>query len=388
MDTIGLSDLAKQYRATLLDDVMPFWMRYGLGSADGALNNCIDDDGRLKSADRFMWSQGRALWVFSALYNRIEQRQEWLDVAHRVFGYLRNRGRNKHGDWVYHVDGEGNIVEGDTSIYVGGFVLAGLSEYFRATQNQDAAALALDTYDRSLARINAPGSYDIRPYHLPKGMRNLGVRMVFTLYFYELGHTLGRPDIISEAARLGDEILGFIDPTSGLGREFTLLDGNVDDSPLGRVCIPGHVIEGLWFYISTTLADRGDKTTIARCCELIRAHLEAGWDKEHGGVRLAVDATGAGPAAWEKADCKPMWAQMECLVATMLAHQHTGDQWCMEWHERIRNYAYSHYPTPAGDWTQWLGRDNAPIPPFVLPVKDPFHLPRCLMYLIKFAGEG
>jgi len=65
---------AARYRDILLNDVMPFWLKYALGSADGAIDNCLDDEGRKQSTDRFLWSQGRALWTFSALYRRVEAR--------------------------------------------------------------------------------------------------------------------------------------------------------------------------------------------------------------------------------------------------------------------------------------------------------------------------
>ena len=77
-----------RYRDILLNEVMPFWMRHALGAADGAINNCLDDEGRLQSTDRFLWSQGRALWTFSMLYQLIEQRQEWVDAAHGIYRYL------------------------------------------------------------------------------------------------------------------------------------------------------------------------------------------------------------------------------------------------------------------------------------------------------------
>ena len=57
------------YRKTLLEDVIPFWMNFSLDSKTGAINNCLEDDGTLLSEDKYLWSQGRALWTFSALYN-------------------------------------------------------------------------------------------------------------------------------------------------------------------------------------------------------------------------------------------------------------------------------------------------------------------------------
>ena len=71
---------AKAYRQTLLQDIVPFWLRHALDSS-GALNNCLDDAGVILSRHRFVWSQARALWTFSALCNRFGAREEWLSVA-------------------------------------------------------------------------------------------------------------------------------------------------------------------------------------------------------------------------------------------------------------------------------------------------------------------
>jgi N-acylglucosamine 2-epimerase len=175
------------YRKTLLEDVVPFWMKYSLGSADGAINNCLDDEGNLVSNDRFLWSQGRALWMFSALYNRIEKKQKWLEVATRIFQYLCSHGRDTEGRWMFRLDGEGTVLETDVSIFVDGFVMNGLGEYYLATKNEQAAKLAVETYENVLDRLHRPGSYNIRPYDIPQGMENLGVNMIFSSFVYALG---------------------------------------------------------------------------------------------------------------------------------------------------------------------------------------------------------
>ncbi len=153
------------------------------------------------------------------------------------------------------------------------------------------------------------------------------------------------------------------------------------DTDKARVCIPGHVIEAMWFLISI-FEESGDRKPINQCCDLIRRHLELGWDGEFGGIRLALDVEGRESVCWPKADCKPWWVQVEALVATAYAYLHTSSQWCLDWHEKIRGYAFSHYPQPAGEWTQWLDRYGKKVESAALPVKDPFHLPRGLMYLV------
>ena len=56
------------------------------------MNNCISEDGEVLSYDRYLWSQGRALYTFSALCNKIENREEYRRVADGLFEYLVNNG--------------------------------------------------------------------------------------------------------------------------------------------------------------------------------------------------------------------------------------------------------------------------------------------------------
>ena len=69
-------------------------------------------------------------------------------------------------------------------------------------------------------------------------------------------------------------------------------------------------------------------------------------------------------------------------IAALLAYEATGLPWCLEWHQRVLDYALAHYPVPAhGEWRQKLDRQGRPITDTLfLPVKDPFHLPRALIY--------
>ena len=130
-----MKDYYQLYRDTLNKEVIPYWLKYGKDES-GAINNCIAEDGSLLSKDRYIWSQGRALWTFSAMYNRMEKKQEYLDMADGLFRYLSNVGKNSDKSWNYLYDVSGNILEDDISIYVDGFVLAGMTEYYIATKNE------------------------------------------------------------------------------------------------------------------------------------------------------------------------------------------------------------------------------------------------------------
>jgi len=371
----------KLYRKTLLEDVVPFWMRHALDPESGAINNVLDDEGHLLSRDRFLWSQGRALWTFSALDKRVEQRQEWLDVANGLYRYLSSHGRDDRGRYMYRLDADGNVLERDISIYVDGFVFNGLGEYYRATGSEDAARLALDIYENTRNRLRT-SDYGIAPYVLPEGMKALGIRLIFSSFFDNLGIALNRPEIRKEGYAYARELLSdFYVPEKNAVLEFVSLDGKFVNTPQTRICVPGHVIEACWFLISI-FEDTNDPQLIRQCCDLIKRHLELGWDAEYGGIRLALDIEGREPVHWKNPEAKAWWVQVEALVATAYAYLHTGADWCVEWHEKVQEYCYAHYPVPTGEWTQWLDRQGHKTESAGLPVKDPFHLPRGLIYLM------
>jgi N-acylglucosamine 2-epimerase len=366
----------------LLESSARFWMRYGIDREFGGVGNLLDDAGNRVGSDKYLWSQGRALWTFSALCNRIDPRDPWRAAADHVFEYLLKHGRDGRGHWMYRLDSSGNILDRDISIYVDGFVMNGVGEYFRLTCDSRAKDLALQTYEATIARLNAPGSYGVAPYEIPHGLKTHGVAMLFSHVLFHLGHALDRPDITGAGLKRLDEIFAhFHVRQKGAILEFVSQDGGFVDSPQGRACVPGHALESMWFAID--IFERTNQPErIAECCRLIRRHIELAWDDEFGGLVLAIDIDGQSPPYWKNPECKPWWVQVEAMVAAIYAYVHTSDRWYLEQFDRISAHAQRHYPTPAGEWTQWLDRRGHKMPSAALPVKDPFHLPRGLMRLI------
>lgn len=109
--------LDARYRRLLLDGIAPFWLSHGIDWEYGGVRSCMTDSGELVSRDKFIWSQARSVWTFAALYNRIEKRPEFLEVAKNSLRFLLAHGRDDRGRWVYHTDREGRVIEGATSIY-------------------------------------------------------------------------------------------------------------------------------------------------------------------------------------------------------------------------------------------------------------------------------
>ena len=379
-------ELYEQYSTTLNQEVMPYWLKYS-GDDSGAINNCLAEDGTLLSKNRYIWSQGRALWTYSAMYNRIEKKPEYMLRATGLFNYLKSTGRSADGKWNYLFDYNGKMLEADISIYVDGFVMAGMTEYYVATGNAEAKQIALETFENTWKRLQKAGSYQVAPYVIPDGMKTHGVNMIYAFFYYCLGKATGRNDICDIGYQLAIEVLDkFYVAKKNAILEFVNVDGSFSDTPEGRSCVPGHAIECMWFLINI-FEDRNEPENIAKCCILIRRHIELAWDVNKGGLCLALDIDDKEPIFWGKPSYKPWWVQVEALVATAFAYKHTQDPWFLEMHRKVNAYAFTHYPNGFGDWYNWLDSNGNVGETAALPVKDPFHLPRGLIYLCDLFGR-
>ena len=382
--SVRFADLLAIYRAELLERTVPFWLQHAMDWEQGGLCSCISDTGKILSTDKYMWSQLRAIWTFSALYNQIEKRQEWLDAAQHIFEFARRYGRDPQGRWVFAVDAQGTVLQGATSIYADGFAIYGLTEFAHASGSQEAIDLALATYENVQKRLAQPGSYETAPYPLPEGVKAHGVSMIFSLVFHELGLLLNDDAILAAGKHHAEEVMtAFLQPDQKLLFEYVHLDNSLLNSAQGRAIVPGHAIESMWFMMHI-YQHWGDKERLALAAEVIQWHMKLGWDDEFGGILLARDAAGGEPW-WPFADSKLWWPHTEALYALLLAYEQTGAVWALDWFAKVHDYAFSHYPVAKhGEWTQKLDREARPFTQTVaLPVKDPFHLPRALINVIK-----
>lgn len=388
-DAVDLPELNAFLRRHLLDDIMPFWERHGFTSQRPGIDTCLTDDGTLLSEDRYLWSQLRAIWTFSALYRRIEQRPEWLQHARDIFDFAAAHGRDDASHWVFRVSPDGQIRTGATSIYAEGFAILGLTELYRAGGDERALQLAMETFEQVLPRLARWNEMPTTPYDIPPGMKAHGVSMIFSHAFDSLAEATGDPRIAEAAWFHCREVMDhYLQPESGLLYEYVNLDSSLADTPAGRTIVPGHAIESMWFQLHQ-LQKRGDTDRRDRALAAIRRHVEAGWDDEYGGLLLGLDAAGKSPIYWGFHDTKVWWPATESLYALLLAHTLCEEPWCLDWYRRVHDYSFTHYPDAEhGEWRQRLDRQGRPITDVVaLPVKDPFHLPRSLIASIELLDK-
>jgi N-acylglucosamine 2-epimerase len=371
-----LSDL---YLRTLREDILPFWQRHSLDREQGGFFTCLDRKGNVFDTDKFVWLQGRQVWMFAMLYNRHEQKADWLQVAAHGADFLRKHGRDAEGNWYFALTRSGQPLLQPFSIFSDCFAAMAFSQYALATGDAEAREIATGTFRNILARQDnprgkyskaVPGTRPMRSYALPMILSNLSLEMAWLL----------EPEELNRITRtcVRDILEVFYDRRRGLFYEHVAPDGSRVDSFDGRLVNPGHGIEATWFIMD--IARRtNDRATIEQAAAALLSTLEFGWDREHGGILYFLDADGKPPQQLEW-DQKLWWVHVETLVALALAYSLTGRGEFWAWYERVHEYAWSRFPDPEyGEWFGYLNRRGE----VLLPLKGGkwkgcFHVPRGL----------
>src|SRR5579883_2324103 len=143
---MDLQHYAEKYRAELLDRVIPFWMNHSLDREHGGYFTCLTRDGRVYDSRKYLWMQGRAVWMLARLYNELEPREEWLDAARLILEFLRSHGRDEHGRYYFSLTPDGKPSFYQRKPYAAVFAMLGMLEFSKATGDRELRAEALELF--------------------------------------------------------------------------------------------------------------------------------------------------------------------------------------------------------------------------------------------------
>ena len=372
------------YKSNLLEKVIPFWENNSVDKENGGFFTCLNRNGDVYDTDKFTWLQCRQVWTFSMLYLRVDQRENWLEMAKHGAEFLIKNGRNENKDWYFSLTKEGQPITQAFNIFSDCFAAMAFAQLSAATGNEAYSKIATETFDRILARQNnpkgkyskaVPGTRDLQSFSLPMILCNLVL---------EIEHLLDQ-ELVEKTLKNGvEKVLDvFYKPELGVILENLNLDGSMSDSFEGRLVNPGHGLEAMWFVMD--IAERsGNMETIKKCTEISLSILEFGWDKENGGIFYFLDIKGNPPQQLEW-DQKLWWVHIEAMIAVLKGYLHTGDERCWDWFEKLHNYTWNHFVDEEyGEWYGYLNRKGE----VLLPLKGGkwkgcFHVPRGLYQLWK-----
>lgn len=382
------SAYADLYRRALLDDVIPFWERHSPDRECGGFFTCLDRDGSIFDTDKFIWPQGRQVWMFSTLYNRVEPRPQWLDLARHGADFLRAHGQAPDGNWYFSLTRAGRPLVQPYNIFSDCFAAMAFGQYALAARDDAAAELARATYRNILRRQDNPKGLYNKLVPGTRPLQNFALPMILCNLSLEMETILPATEVEATIDQCISTVMGrFLDPQRNLIVENILPDGRLDDSFEGRLLNPGHAIEAMWF-IMDIARRRGDAALVQQAVDVTLATLQLGWDAEYGGVFYFLDRLGRPPQQLEW-DQKLWWVHLETLIALLMGYALTRRAECWEWFERVHAYTWEHFPDPEhGEWFGYLNRRGE----VLLPLKGGkwkgcFHLPRALLRCWKLLEE-
>ncbi len=410
---IDLNQLREKYKHELLDSVVPFWLNKSQDKEFGGYFTCLNREGDVYDTDKFIWLQGREVWMFAKLYNTVEPRQEWLDAAIQGAEFLKQHGHDGQLNWYFALDREGQPLVEPYNIFSYTFATIAFGQLSIALKTAAAhpcpslgrgdgegssnmllslsaeyADIAKRTFDIVLSKTDnpkgrwskaAPGAREMKTFDLPMILCNVALEI----------ESLLDPAFLQKAIDtcLHEVMDVFYRPELGLIVEALGKDGQLVDCFDGRKLNPGHAIEAMWFVMD--LGKRlGRPELIQQAVDICLQEVEYGWDKQYGGIFYFMDRLGH-PRHELEWDQKLWWVHIETLISLIKGYQLTGDEHCLRWFERVHNYTWSHFRDPEyPEWYGYLNRQGE----VLLPLKGGkwkgcFHVPRGLLNVWKILED-
>ncbi|XP_012713418.2 N-acylglucosamine 2-epimerase [Fundulus heteroclitus] len=387
MSVVRLEECQQHIRAQL-DGAVEFWLKYSHDAVHGGFFTCIGRDGNVYDELKYVWLQGRQVWMYCRLYRSMDRfhRPEILEAAKAGGAFLRKYARlsSSENQWkcAFCLTRDGKAIKVQRTIFSECFYIMAMDELSRVTGDKEMQLEAEQMMEQviywvredssGLGRLQLPGDVPTNSMAVPTMLLHLVQQL-----------SEGRLEVARKYAELGSWCVSQIH--QHIQRDGTVILENVSAAGtelpgcLGRLQNPGHALEAGWFLLQ--YATGNDNKEIQRTAieKFVELPFESGWDKDHGGLFYFLDVDGHCPTQLEW-NMKLWWPHSEALIAFLMAYSQTKKPELLEKFLKVYDYTFSHFPDPkSGEWFGYLTQDGKVALDFKGgPFKGFFHVPRCL----------
>ena len=375
-----LETWAKSYKEDLTQNIMPFWMKYGVDKKNGGVYTCVDRDGSLMDTTKSVWFQGRFAFVCAYAYNHIEKNEEWLAAAKSTIDFIEKYCFDNDGHMYFSITHDGRPLRKRRYVFSETFAAIAMSEYALASGDRSYADKAVKIFKDTLRFLSTPGF--LTPKFEPE-VKLQGHSIVMILINVASCLRLVSDDPI--LTRQIDESIEklkkyFMHPEFKALLESVGPNGEFIDTNMTRLINPGHCIETAWFIMEEAKTRNWNKDLTDMALTIFDWSWDWGWDKSYGGIINFRDCCNL-PVQDYSQDMKFWWPQCEAIIASLYAYLATGDDEYIYRHQRISEWTYAHFPDAKyGEWYGYLHRDGRVAQPAKGNLfKGPFHIPRMMI---------
>lgn len=371
---------AESYKKDLTENIMPFWMKYGLDRENGGVYTCVDRDGSLMDTTKSVWFQGRFAFICSFAYNNVEKNKEWLDAAKSTLEFIEKHCFDEQGHMYFSVTAEGKPLRKRRYVFSETFAAIAMSEYALATGDQHWAKRAIQVFEDTQRFLATPGFLPAK-FEADVKLQGHSIVMILINVGSCIRKVVDDPKLTQQIDESIEKLKKyFIHPEFKCLLETVGENGEFIDTNMTRTINPGHCIETSWFIMEEAKLRGWDKPMLDMALQVFDWSWDWGWDKQYGGIINFRDCKNLPPQDYSQ-DMKFWWPQCETIIASLYAYLGTGDEKYLCRHERISEWTYAHFPDAEyGEWYGYLHRDGTVAQPAKGNLyKGPFHVPRMMI---------
>lgn len=371
---------ADSYKKDLTENIMPFWMEYGLDRENGGVYTCVNRDGSLMDTTKSVWFQGRFAFICSFAYNNVEKNQEWLDAAKSTLEFIEKHCFDEQGHMYFSVTAEGKPLRKRRYVFSETFAAIAMSEYALATGDQHWAKRAIQVFEDTQRFLATPGFLPAK-FEADVKLQGHSIVMILINVGSCIRKVVNDPKLTQQIDESIEKLKKyFIHPEFKCLLETVGENGEFIDTNMTRTINPGHCIETSWFIMEEAKLRGWDKPMFDLALQVFDWSWDWGWDKQYGGIINFRDCKNL-PSQDYSQDMKFWWPQCETIIASLYAYLGTGDEKYLYRHERISEWTYAHFPDAEyGEWYGYLHRDGTVAQPAKGNLyKGPFHIPRMMI---------
>lgn len=371
---------AESYKKDLTENIMPFWMKYGLDRENGGVYTCVNRDGSLMDTTKSVWFQGRFAFICSFAYNNVEKNQEWLDAAKSTLEFIEKHCFDEQGHMYFSVTAEGKPLRKRRYVFSETFAAIAMSEYALATGDQHWAKRAIQVFEDTQRFLATPGFLPAK-FEADVKLQGHSIVMILINVGSCIRKVVNDPKLTQQIDESIEKLKKyFIHPEFKCLLETVGENGEFIDTNMTRTINPGHCIETSWFIMEEAKLRGWDKPMFDLALQVFDWSWDWGWDKQYGGIINFCDCKNL-PSQDYSQDMKFWWPQCETIIASLYAYLGTGDEKYLYRHERISEWTYAHFPDAEyGEWYGYLHRDGTVAQPAKGNLyKGPFHIPRMMI---------
>ncbi len=382
--------MSARYRSELLGNVLPFWLEKSQDTKFGGYFTCLNRDGSVYDKDKFVWLQGREVWLFAMLYNKLAKNEEWLKCAEQGAKFLLKYGHDGNFDFYFSLTREGKPLIQPYSIFSNTFACMAFAQLAEATGNDEYACAARMIFRRILERRDNPKGIWSKSVPGTRPMKDFALPMIICNMALEVEKIVDDRELLETTidACLHEVLDVFYQPDLGVMVEnVSAVDGSLLDCFEGRRINPGHDLEAIWF-LENLGVRRGDDALIRKAVEISLRIIEFGWDKEYGGIFYFMDRKGY-PTQELEWDQKLWWVHIEAAIAMLKGYRLTGNEKCLDWFLKLDDYMWHHFKDQLyPEWFGYLNRRGE----VLLPLKGGkwkgcFHVPRGIYQIMTMLDK-